>query len=126
MNLPILTAIVLNTIGGISQVDPRYVRVAHAMGADDWKMFRRVLLPAALPVIVTGLRIGCIIGFLSIIGSEMIAGLEGLGSQIVRLGEGMNIAEMFAYIVFVIIFAIALNLALTSLERRFAIPGSAR
>ena len=117
--------IVLNTIGGIGQVDARYVRVARAMGADDYQMFRRVLLPAALPVIVTGLRIGCIIGFLSIIGSEMIAGFQGLGSQIVRLGEGMNTPEMFAYIVFVIFFAILLNLGLTALEKRFAIPGAA-
>ena len=40
--------------------------------------------------------------------------------------SGMNTPDMFAYIVFVIIFAVALNLALTALERRFAIPGSAR
>ncbi len=118
--------IVLNTIGGISQVDDRYVRVARAMGADDVQMFRRVLLPAALPVIVTGLRIGCIIGFLSIIGSEMIAGIDGLGSQIVRLGEAMNTAEMFAYILFVIFFAILLNTGLSHLQARFAIPGDGR
>ena len=117
--------IVLNTIGGISQVDPRFVTVARSMGATERQMFRRVLLPAALPVIVTGLRIGCIIGFLSILGSEMIAGLRGLGSRIVWLAEGMNTAEMFAYIVFVIIMAAILNMSLTRLQKRFSEAGGA-
>jgi ABC-type nitrate/sulfonate/bicarbonate transport system permease component len=111
--------IALNTIGGISQVDPRFVTVARSMGASERQLFRRVLLPAALPVIVTGLRIGCTIGFLAILGSEMIAGLRGLGSRIVSLAEGMNTAEMFAYIVFVIILAMILNVTLSQMQRRF-------
>lgn len=111
--------IVLNTIGGIAQVDPSYVRVARSMGASDAQMFRRVLVPAALPVIVTGLRIGCILCFLAIIGSEMIAGLQGLGTAIVKLGEAMNTAEMFAYILFVILLASLLNLGLSALQARF-------
>ena len=111
--------IVLNTISGISQVDPRLVIVARSMGANEWQLFRRVLLPAALPVIVTGLRIGFTIGFLSILGSEMISGLRGLGTRIVTLAEGMNTAEMFAYILLVIVLAIILNVSLTNVQRRF-------
>ena len=118
--------IALNTIGAISSVDARYLRVARAMGADEVQMVRRVLLPAALPMIVTGLRIGCIIGFLSIIGSEMIAGIKGLGSQIVRLGEGMNTPDMFAWIIFVIFLAITLNVSLTLLQKKFSPQGQAR
>lgn len=111
--------IVLNTIGGISQVDPRFITVARSMGAGEGQLFRRVLLPAALPVIVTGLRIGLTIGFLSILGSEMISGLRGLGNRIVTLAEGMNTAEMFAYILLVILLAIILNISLTNVQRRF-------
>ena len=117
--------IALNTIGGISQVDPRFVTVARSMGANDGQLFRRVLLPAALPVIVTGLRMGCIIAFLSILGSEMIAGLRGLGSRVAALAEGMNTAEMFAYIVFVILLAALLNTMLTKMQRRFSEAGQA-
>jgi len=118
--------IALNTIGGISQVDPRFVTVARSMGASERQLFRRVLLPAALPVIVTGLRIGCTIGFLAILGSEMIAGLRGLGSRIVALAEGMNTAEMFAYIVFVIFLAMILNITLSQMQRRFGKTGEPR
>lgn len=111
--------IVLNTIGGISQVDPRFITVARSMGASDAQLFHRVLLPAALPVIITGLRMGCIVGFLSILGAEMIASLRGLGNRIVTLSEGMNTAEMFAYITFVIFLAALLNLMLTRMQKRF-------
>ena len=111
--------IALNTLAGVRNVDGRYISVARSMGANRSQMFRRVLLPGALPVIVTGLRVGCIVCFLSIIGSEMIAGLMGLGNRIATLGEGMNTAEMFAYIVFVVLIAMALNLGLTTVENRF-------
>ena len=84
-----------------------------------------MLLPVALPVIVTGLRIGATIGFLAILGSEMIAGLRGLGSRVANLAEGMNTAEMFAYIVFVIILAGMLNLTLSTMQSRFAGPRNA-
>ena len=114
--------IVLNTIGGISQVDPRFVTVAQSMGASEQQIFRRVLLPAAMPVIATGLRIGCTIGFLSILGAETISGLHGLGSRISTLAEGMNTPEMFAYILFVILMSIILNISLTMMQRRFSPP----
>jgi ABC-type nitrate/sulfonate/bicarbonate transport system permease component len=55
----------------------------------------------------------------------MIAGLRGLGSRVANLAEGMNTAEMFAYIVFVIILAGILNLTLSTMQRRFAGPQSA-
>jgi ABC-type nitrate/sulfonate/bicarbonate transport system permease component len=111
--------IALNTIGGVGAVDDRFVTVARSLGATRWQMYKRVLLPAALPVIVSGVRIGFLIGFFSIIGSEMIAGLNGLGSQIVQLGEAMNTATMFAYILFVILIAAILNTLLSQLQSRF-------
>ena len=75
------------------------------MGASDYQMFRYVLLPAALPVILTGMRMGFTVALLSIIGSETIASLAGLGHRIVHLAEGMDMARMFAYIAFVVAIA---------------------
>jgi ABC-type nitrate/sulfonate/bicarbonate transport system permease component len=111
--------IALNATAGMRSVEQRFIAVARSMGASQSQMFWRVLLPAALPVVVTGLRVGCIICFLAIIGSEMIASLMGLGNRIATLGEGMNTAEMFAYILFVVLISLALNVGLTLLERRF-------
>ena len=110
--------IVLNTIAGFGYVDKIYITAARSMGASDVQMFRHVLLPAALPVILTGLRIGFTVALLSILGSETIASLAGLGHRIVHLAEGMETARMFAYIAFVVAIAAFLNTVVTSLERR--------
>jgi ABC-type nitrate/sulfonate/bicarbonate transport system permease component len=110
--------IVLNTIAGFGYVDRVFITAARSMGASDVQMFRHVLLPAALPVILTGLRIGFIVALLSILGSETIASLAGLGHRIVHLAEAMDTARMFAYIVFVVAIAAILNAVVTSLEAR--------
>jgi ABC-type nitrate/sulfonate/bicarbonate transport system permease component len=54
----------------------------------------------------------------------MIAGLGGLGNHIVRLAEGMNTAEMFAYILFVIMLATILNATLSHLQNRYSQAGT--
>jgi ABC-type nitrate/sulfonate/bicarbonate transport system permease component len=77
-----------------------------------------VLVPAALPVILSGLRMGFTIALLAIIGSEVIASLAGLGHHIVQLAEGMDMARMFAYIAFVVAIAALLNSAVSFLEAR--------
>jgi ABC-type nitrate/sulfonate/bicarbonate transport system permease component len=110
--------IVLSTIAGFGYVDRIFVTAARSMGASDWQMFRHVLLPAAFPVILTGLRIGFTVTLLAILGSETIASLAGLGHHIVQLAEGMETARMFAYIAFAVVIAALLNTTVTALERR--------
>ena len=110
--------IVLNTIAGFGYVDKIYITAARSMGASDVQMFRHVLLPAALPVMLTGLRIGFTVALLSILGSETIASLAGLGHRIVHLAEAMETARMFAYIAFAVAIAATLNTLTSSLERR--------
>jgi ABC-type nitrate/sulfonate/bicarbonate transport system permease component len=110
--------IVLSTVAGFGNVDRTLVTAARAMGASDYQMFRYVLVPAALPVILSGLRLGFTVTLLSIIGSETIASLAGLGHHIVELAEGMDMARMFAYIAFVVAIAALLNAAVSFLEAR--------
>jgi ABC-type nitrate/sulfonate/bicarbonate transport system permease component len=110
--------IVLNTIAGFGYVEKIFIVAARSMGASDLQMFRYVLLPAAFPVILTGLRIGFTVTLLSVLGSETIASLAGLGHKIVHLAEAMETARMFAYIAFAVVIAGLLNSAVSSLERR--------
>jgi ABC-type nitrate/sulfonate/bicarbonate transport system permease component len=114
--------IVLNTIAGFGYVDRIFVLSARSMGASEFQLFRWVLLPAALPVIMTGLRIGFTVALLSILGSETIASLAGLGHRIVHLAEGMDTARMFAYIAFVVAIALFLNTVVSSVETRAKRP----
>jgi len=110
--------IVLSTVAGFGNVDRTLVTAARSMGASNYQMFRYVLVPAALPVILTGLRMGFTVALLSIIGSETIASLAGLGHHIVQLAEGMDMPRMFAYIAFVVAIAAILNGAVSFLEAR--------
>jgi len=110
--------IVLNTISGFGTVSPIYQRAAHSMGASGFLLIRRVLLPAAFPVILTGLRIGFIVCFLSIIGGETLGSLDGLGHRIVFNAESMNTSGMFAWIIFIVLIAFGLNITVQRLEKR--------
>lgn len=110
--------IALATIAGFSNVDRTLITAARSMGASDWLLFRYVLLPAALPVILGGLRIGFTICLLSILGSETIASLSGLGHHIVELAEDMEMPRMFAYIAFVVVMVALLNAVVSRFEAR--------
>lgn len=109
--------VVLNTIAGFSNIEPIYLKAARSMGASQSQLFRRVLLPSALPVILTGLRMGFIVAFLSILGAEAIGSYAGLGHRIVENAETLAIPRMFAFIAFAIIVAAMINLLLNALER---------
>jgi ABC-type nitrate/sulfonate/bicarbonate transport system permease component len=108
--------IILNTIAGFGYVDRIFMLSARSMGASEFQLFRFVLLPAAFPVILTGLRIGFTVALLSILGSETIASLSGLGHRIVQLAEGMDMARMFAYITFAVAISLVLNTVTSTLE----------
>jgi ABC-type nitrate/sulfonate/bicarbonate transport system permease component len=108
--------IVLSTIAGFGRVDAMMVTAARSMGASDLQLFRFVLLPAAFPVILAGARLGFTVALLSIIGSETLASLAGLGHKIVELSEGMEMPRMFAYIAFVVAIAAILNIVVSRLE----------
>jgi ABC-type nitrate/sulfonate/bicarbonate transport system permease component len=108
--------IVLSTIVGFGHVEPVSVTAARSMGANNFQMFRHVLLPAALPMMLAGLRMGFTVALLSVIGSETIASLAGLGHRIVNLAENMEMARMYAYIVFVVAIVAVLNGTLALIE----------
>ena len=110
--------VALNTIAGLGLVNRGYVTAARSMGANDVQLFSTVMLPAALPVVLTGFRLGGIIAFMTILGCEMISSLSGLGHRIVELGENMEPAQMFANIIFAVLLAVAINAGVSLAEAR--------
>jgi ABC-type nitrate/sulfonate/bicarbonate transport system permease component len=105
--------VVLSTIAGVAQVSRVRIRAARSMGATPLQLFWHVLLPEAFPVVIAGLRMGLVLGFLAILGGETITSNGGLGHEIVTMAESLEPAKMFAYIAVAIAVASALN-ALTS------------
>jgi NitT/TauT family transport system permease protein len=73
---PILTS----TIYGVKNVNQTLIEASRVLGADEWAIFRKVILPAAMPSIVTGLRIGLGIAWMCLVSAEMLPGsLSGIG-----------------------------------------------
>jgi NitT/TauT family transport system permease protein len=81
--------VLMNTIAGVRNVDAIYLRAARNLGASGGTMFRRVILPAAMPYVLTGMRVGIGTAFIVVIVSEMIAVNDGLGYRILEAREFM-------------------------------------
>jgi ABC-type nitrate/sulfonate/bicarbonate transport system permease component len=64
--------IALSTIAGFTQVSRIYIAAARSMGASPLQLFRYVLVPDAFPVVIAGLRMGLVLGFLAILGGETL------------------------------------------------------
>lgn len=79
--------VLMNTIVGVRAVDSIYIRAARNLGANPRVMFLKVILPAAMPYILSGVRIGIGTGFICMIVAEMIAVNNGLGYRILEARE---------------------------------------
>lgn len=71
--------IYLNTVAGIKGVDDRLIHAARVLGAQPGQVRREVILPAAMPMILTGLRLSLGVAWMTLIGAELIGGASGLG-----------------------------------------------
>ncbi len=71
--------VLLNTIGGASQIDRKYKRAALSLGSMPRDLFWKIILPATIPSIITGMAVGMGISWEMVVASEMIAGNTGLG-----------------------------------------------
>jgi NitT/TauT family transport system permease protein len=79
--------VLMNTIAGVRNVDAIYLRAARNLGASEWTLFRRVMIPAAMPYVLAGVRIGIGVAFIVVIVAEMIAVNSGLGYRILEARE---------------------------------------
>lgn len=102
--------VIFNTWTGVKAVKEIWVRSAQAMGANDRRLFRHVILPGALPYILTGLRLGLAQAWRILVGVEMLAAVPwGLGWLIFGAREFLNTDVMLAGIVVIAIIGLALE-----------------
>lgn len=86
--------VVLNTIGGASNIDPNYKRAALSLGATPRDLFWRIILPATMPSIITGMVVGMGIAWEMVVAAEMVAGRPGLGYLLWQSFEVNAIAQV--------------------------------
>lgn len=112
--------VLFNTVSGIKNVDPEIIKEARVIGLGKLQIFWKVLLPASLPAIFTGIRVGTVFTFLMLIGAEMMAGPgSGLGFMIMQAQMYTLIPRMWAGIVTVALLGIIINYTLLKLEKYF-------
>ena len=102
--------IIFNTWTGVKAVKEIWVRAAHSMGADDRRLFRKVILPGALPYMFTGLRLGLAQAWRILVGVEILAAVPwGLGWMIFGAREFLNTDVMLAGIIAIGAIGLALE-----------------
>jgi ABC-type nitrate/sulfonate/bicarbonate transport system permease component len=110
--------ILLNTVDGVRGVDPQVLDVARSFRLGARMRVTEVVLPAASPRIVVGLRIGLSVALLLMVVSEMQGGTNGLGFQIRSDQRSFDTASSYAGVIVIGLIGLALNLAFVAAERR--------
>ncbi|WP_299310921.1 ABC transporter permease [uncultured Halomonas sp.] len=113
-----LFPILLATIGGVKEVDPKLIEMARTFGATRLTTFRRVVLPASVPSIFVGLRLSATTALLLLIAAEMIGANKGIGFQVMNAQYNFQIPLMFAAIFLLAFLGLAANWILVLLQRR--------
>jgi len=115
----VIIYVTLNTIAGVHATEERYLAVARTYGAGRIQMFRSIILPGALPYIMTGLRIASGRAVVGVIGAEFVSANEGLGFLITISGTTFQTARVFVGIILIAGFGVLLNEILGRVEQRF-------
>jgi len=113
--------VVLNTLAGIRGVPKDYLEVAHVFQYSRLKLWKRVLLPAALPSIFTGIRLSLSKSWTMVIGAEafMANVSTGIGNLMVEGGEQFRMDVVIVCIIVIGVIGLAMNQALRLFERHF-------
>jgi NitT/TauT family transport system permease protein len=112
--------ILLNTINAVRNVDPLLIKSAKSMGLPSYKLFYKVILPASIPTIFTGIRMAGSSSILVLIAAEMVGAKEGLGYLINYTQQNFQIPQMYAGILTISLLGVIINYLLVSLERKFS------
>lgn len=110
----------INTFRGALYVDHKYLEAARMLGAGPVRQMTEVLLPAAAPSIVAGLRISAGLGWQSLVGAELIVASSGVGYMMVKGQAGIQTATVMSGMLAIGIVGLVIDTSLRQLERRMA------
>jgi NitT/TauT family transport system permease protein len=112
--------ILLNTVSGVRTVDPLLIKSARSLGLGPLRLFQKVVLPAAVPTIFTGIRLAGAASILILIAAEMVGAKAGLGYLINYAQYNFAVADMYAGIITISAIGLVVNQLLIVTERRFS------
>jgi ABC-type nitrate/sulfonate/bicarbonate transport system permease component len=123
--LAALFPVLINTLQGVRGVDPVLLATARTLGCTRAQTIRKIILPAALPMILTGMRVSLGMGLVLVILAEMLAADSGIGFLILDLQRSFQVRPMYAWIAILAAVGLLLNVLFEMVEDR-AVPWRAK
>jgi taurine transport system permease protein len=117
LTLAMFAPICLSAQAGVRGLPPERINAALALGGTRWQIFRTVVLPSALPEILTGLRIAIGVGWSTLVAAELIAATRGIGYMIMSAAQFLATDVVFVGIGVIAAFAFLFSLGMRLLER---------
>src|ERR1700723_2615269 len=112
--------ILVNTVGGVRNIDRDLLRAARAYCASDWQIFTTLALPGSVPFILTGVRQGVALGLIGVVVGEMFGGSQGIGCMVNYGGQTFQTDTVFLGVVIIAVAGIVLTSLAEQLERHFS------
>ena len=110
---------IINTATGVQRVPQDYMNVARVLNLSEWKILTRILLPSALPYVLTGVRLSIGTAWLVIVAAEMLTGGVGIGFWVWDEWNNLNVAHIVVAIVTIGVVGLLLEQLLMALARAF-------
>jgi NitT/TauT family transport system permease protein len=109
--------IAMNSMTGVREINKVYLDVGHNFKASRWNVFRTIALPGAMPMIMTGVKLGVGMGLVLIAVAEMVGAKSGLGFLIWNAWETFSVEKMYVGLFVIAIIGFALTLILNEIEK---------
>jgi len=103
---------------GIAQISPIFIKVARTLGASDFEIFRKVIIPLTVPTILTAVRVALGVAWATLVASELIAAQQGLGAMIQNASAFFQLDIIYVGIICIGLIAMLMDLALRAATRR--------
>lgn len=104
---------------GMAQTNPLFIRVSRTLGANDWEVFSKVIVPLTLPHVLTAARVALGVAWATLVASELVAAQNGIGAVIQNASAFFNLTTIYAGIVTIGFFALMMDTILRWASRMF-------
>ncbi|KIT16735.1 ABC transporter permease [Jannaschia aquimarina] len=112
------TPTVVATFGAVDNVDRTLIRMGQSFGLTWWSIVRKIVLPGAMPGILSGLRVSLAIAIILLVAAEMLGAQAGIGAYILEAGSLYDLDRLFAGVVILSALGVTLSWAMGLLEKR--------
>ncbi|HEX8164590.1 MAG TPA: ABC transporter permease [Beijerinckiaceae bacterium] len=110
--------VMLSTAAGIRTIDPQYILAARSMGATLSQQITRVVIPASIPTVLTGLRLGGALTIIGVVVAEMLTSAAGIGYLVTRYRTILDSPRVFAGILMILSLSVLFDVLARMVERR--------